>query len=155
MKRLAETCFICQPSVFMRAGALVEVGGLDVNLQASMDYDLWIKFGKKFAGKIAFIEDYIATSRMYPENKTSSIRERVRRENLALLQKHFGYVEGVHVASCLYDIYENLGKIPFIESLKIFLRRLFFIRYLLNVKTLFSFIGFIAENIWKIRFRNS
>ena len=70
LQRLAETCFICQPSVFMRAEVIDEVGQLDVNLQASMDYDLWIRIGKRFAARIAFIDDYLATSRMYPENKT-------------------------------------------------------------------------------------
>lgn len=150
LKRLAESCFVCQPTAFIRIKALNEVGPLDVNLQASMDYELWIRIGERFEGRIAFMEDYLANSRMYQENKTKNLRERVLRENLNLLQKHFGYVKGVHIASCFYDVYKNPDNLPFYDNFKKLLRSLFVVRYLFNRKTFNSSIKYFLNNIKKI-----
>jgi glycosyltransferase involved in cell wall biosynthesis len=92
LRRLADYCFICQPSAFIRATALTEVGEVNINLHTCMDYDLWIRLGKKFEADIAFIEEYLATSRMYEENKTVSLREKVYEEGMATVERHFGYV---------------------------------------------------------------
>ena len=147
LERLAETCFICQPSAFLRTEVLPEVGQLDVNLQASMDYDLWIRIGKRFAARIAFINDYLATSRMYPGNKTRSILGRVLNENLRIMQKHFGYIEGSHIASCFYDIYKNPDKLPLYDNFKKLLHRLYVIRYLVQGKTLISTLKYLAASM--------
>jgi glycosyltransferase involved in cell wall biosynthesis len=149
-KRLAENCFICQPAAFLRREALDLVGRLDAGLQASMDYELWIRMGKRFDGRIAFMEEYLATSRMYMENKTNAIRDKVLRENLAILQKHFGYVDGVFIASCFYDIYESRHRTSFLFKFNKICHRLFVIRYLLNVKTLLSSLKYLFVNLKKI-----
>ena len=80
ISRLAETCFICQPSAFFRKCLVDEVGRLDASLHLCMDYDLWMRFA--FKGKISYIPDYLACSRMYEENKTSSRRKEVYKEVL-------------------------------------------------------------------------
>jgi glycosyltransferase involved in cell wall biosynthesis len=151
LKRLAENCFICQPTAFVRAEALAAVGGLNESLQASMDYELWIRMGKKFEGRIVFLEDYLATSRMHQENKTRSILDRIYNENMAIMKRHFGYVEGIHVASCFYDIYENRHKTSFISKIKKISHRLFVVRYLFNIKTFFSTIRYLYLNIMKCK----
>jgi glycosyltransferase involved in cell wall biosynthesis len=92
LKRLAESCFICQPTVFIRAAALKEIGELNVDLQTCMDFDLWIRLGKKFKGRIGYLPDFLATSRWYPENKSLSLRTKVYEEIFATVRKHFGYV---------------------------------------------------------------
>ena len=150
LKRLAENCFVCQPAAFVRADALTAVGRLDASLQASMDYELWIRMGKRFDGRIAFMEDYLATSRMYMENKTNAIRDKVLRENLAILQKHFGYVDGVFVASCFYDIYESRHNTSFFVKLNKICHRLFVVRYLLHFRTLLSSLKYLFVNLKKI-----
>lgn len=150
LKRLAENCFICQPSGFFRKAALTEVGGLDPDLQASMDYELWIRMGKRFDGRIDFIEDYLATSRMYEENKTTSLRDRIWRENLAMLQRHFGYVEGIYIASCFYDIYCEMKTEPLGQTLKKIFRRSFALRYLFNLRTFISSAVFVGANLKKL-----
>ena len=147
LKRLQETCFICQPAAFIRAEVLETVSGLDERLQASMDYDLWIRMGKIFNGRIDYIEEYLATSRMYQENKTNVIRDRVLKENLALMQKHFGYVEGIHIASCFYDIYQNPENLSLYENFRKLLRRFFVIRYLFNRATFMSTFHYLDFSI--------
>ncbi len=88
--RLAEMCIICQPSAFFTKEIVEKVGMLDVEHQLSMDYELWLRMAK--AGKIAYIPDYIATSRMYEENKTLSRRTEVFEETCKAVKKHYNYV---------------------------------------------------------------
>lgn len=88
--RLAEQCIICQPTAFFTKDAFLRSGMLDVEHQLSMDYELWMKIAK--TGKISYIPDYIATSRMYEENKTMSRRDEVFKETCSAVKKHYGYV---------------------------------------------------------------
>jgi len=150
LKRLEENCFICQPAAFVRAEELAAVGRLDSSLQASMDYDLWIRMGKRFEDRMIFMEDFLATSRMYPENKTNAIREKVRRENLTIMKRHFGYVEGIHIASCFYDIYERRKETSFGRKMKEISQRLFVLRYLFNIRTFFSTLHYLIRNLGKV-----
>lgn len=150
LKRLSEKCIVCQPSAFFRAGILEQVGFLDVTLQASMDFDLWLRMGKAFERNITFIDTYLATSRMYPENKSSSIRSIVHKENAALLNKYFGFVGGEWIVSFFHDIYQNLNVVPLSTSLVQLRERLFVLRYLLNARTLLSLVVFIGSNLQKL-----
>lgn len=88
--RLAEMCIICQPSAFFTKEIVEKVGMLDVEHQLSMDYELWLRMAK--SGKIAYIPDYIATSRFYEENKTLSRRTEVFEETCKAVKKHYNYV---------------------------------------------------------------
>lgn len=88
--RLAEQCIICQPTVFFTKDIVKRVGMLDVEHQLSMDYELWMRIAE--SGKIAYIPQYLATSRMYEENKTLSRRDEVFKETCKAVKKHYGYV---------------------------------------------------------------
>jgi glycosyltransferase involved in cell wall biosynthesis len=88
--RLKETCFICQPTVFVRRSAVERLGYLDEALQFCMDYDLWIRIGK--IARFGRVEEYLATSRLYPGSKTLGRRQEVYAEVLALMYRHFGCV---------------------------------------------------------------
>lgn len=140
LKRLAENCFICQPAGFFRKAALIEVGGLDSNLQASMDYELWIRMGKRFDGRIDFIEDYLANSRMYQENKTSSLRDVVYKETMTMAKKHFGYVEGSWVVDSIYEVLQGADAKSLSGTLKNLVHRLLVLRHFVNLKTIKSVV---------------
>lgn len=88
--RLAEMCIICQPTAFFTREIVEKAGMLDVDHQLSMDYELWMRIAK--AGKISYIPEYIATSRMYEENKTLSRRKEVYEETCRAVKKHYNYV---------------------------------------------------------------
>lgn len=90
IQRLAEMCIICQPTAFFLKDIVEKVGMLDVEHQLSMDYELWLRIAK--AGKISYIPEYIATSRMYEENKTLSRRKEVYEETCRAVKKHYKYV---------------------------------------------------------------
>jgi glycosyltransferase involved in cell wall biosynthesis len=105
-ERLAETCYICQPTAFFRRAAAERVGWLDERLQLCMDYELWIKIA--LTGRIAYLPEYLATSRLYEENKTMSRKGEVYREVCATVKKHFGYVPLNWLYG--YAMFENRNK---------------------------------------------
>lgn len=89
-ERLARTCFICQPTVFLRREVLNEAGMLDAGLQYCMDYEYWMRISERL--KIGFLPEYLANSRLYPETKTMSKRVEVYREIKETIKKHYGFV---------------------------------------------------------------
>jgi GT2 family glycosyltransferase len=90
MARLEETCFICQPTVFLRRDLVERVGYLDETLRYSLDYDFWIRAAR--AARFAFVPHYQARSRLHADAKT--LRERVpaHAEIMRTVRRHFGYV---------------------------------------------------------------
>ena len=88
----SDDCYICQPACFITRTAFAGAGGLDISLQCSFDYDLWMRVAQCYGGGFASIPDYLATSRMHSGNKTLSNRRQVFREGFLLLQRHYGYV---------------------------------------------------------------
>jgi glycosyltransferase involved in cell wall biosynthesis len=89
-KRLAERCIICQPTAFFTKNIVDKVGLLDKRLDLCMDYELWMKIAGK--GDIKYTSKYLATSRMYLENKTNSRKNDVYKEACSIIFKHYGYV---------------------------------------------------------------
>lgn len=89
-KLLAQECFICQPTAFMRSSAYRRCG-LDPSVKWSFDYDLWIRMAKQ-----GFCFDLLprhqALSRMHRGAITFHERENVLRDSMRLLQRHYGYV---------------------------------------------------------------
>jgi GT2 family glycosyltransferase len=89
-RRLSEVCFICQPTVFLRAEVVKTVGPLDVTLDYCLDYEYWMRIAKRF--RIGYLEKYLANSRLYLDTKTLSNRVEVHRENLQVVKRHYGQV---------------------------------------------------------------
>jgi glycosyltransferase involved in cell wall biosynthesis len=90
LSRLAGACIICQPAAFIRRAALDTVGMLDPGLRYCMDYDLWIRLGRRF--RIDRIERFVANSRRYPETKSWSHRDKLFEEIYAVAERSFGHV---------------------------------------------------------------
>ncbi len=90
-KRLALFNFICQPSTFFRKRAFTEVGGLDMNLHFSMDYDLWIRLAKKFG--FSYLPEFLSTYRLHEESKTISptVALANHKEALDAVTRHYGW----------------------------------------------------------------
>ena len=74
----------------MSRRAVESVGFLDERLQYCMDYDLWIRLGR--GNKVKFINDNMAYSRMYPDNKTLKFRRLIFQEIIRTVKRHYGYV---------------------------------------------------------------
>ena len=89
--KLAWFNFICQPSTFFRKDAFEAIGGLDDTLHFAMDYDLWIRIGKRFT--CSYLPQFFSTYRLHEASKT--IRNETLFENseeaLRLALKYFGW----------------------------------------------------------------
>ncbi|MAE64450.1 MAG: glycosyl transferase [Phycisphaeraceae bacterium] len=99
--------FIVQPAAFFRREAIEAVGGLDMSLHYVMDYDLWLRLGRRF--HVVHLEGRtLARARCYEETK-SSAGGRVRiREMEAMIRGHGG--AGVPAFYCLESAAAELGE---------------------------------------------
>lgn len=90
INRFADGCFICQPTAFFRRKAFDALGGLDAELKASFDFDLWLRMFKRYPGRIGFIPRIQAYSRLHDDCITRRFRERVALEGVAVVARHLG-----------------------------------------------------------------
>jgi len=90
-EKLKEVCFICQPAAFFRRSTIEKFGLMNPNLQYCMDYEFWLRLGQGKA-QIAYLPVYLASSRLYPENKTLGQKTKVHLEINDMLKKLLGYV---------------------------------------------------------------
>ncbi len=86
MRRVCDT--LAQPSVFLRRAAVLEVGGLDEGLHWSMDWDLYLRLGSRFA--FVPVDRELAVWRDHPESKTRSGAWRRFRELARVARRHTG-----------------------------------------------------------------
>jgi glycosyltransferase involved in cell wall biosynthesis len=90
-ERLMQTCFICQPALFMRRRVIDRLGVLDESLNYCMDYEYWLRLGQ--AGvRFGYLERKLAGSRLYADNKTLGARVKVHAEINRMFVKRFGKV---------------------------------------------------------------
>ena len=89
-QRLAETCFICQPTVFLRRQVFEEVGPLDVTLHYCLDYEYWMRVGKRF--RVGYMPELLATSRLHGSAKTFAKRRELHQEIISTIQRHYSLV---------------------------------------------------------------
>jgi glycosyltransferase involved in cell wall biosynthesis len=79
-------CGIFSPAVFFTREAYETVGGLDETLHMTMDYDLWLRMGKRF--RVRHVDDVWGTQRVHELAKT--VRADPWPERLAVSRRHGG-----------------------------------------------------------------
>ena len=89
-ERLKEICFLCQPAVFFRKKAVMEVGLLNPDRHFAMDYDLWLRLGKN--KDFYFLHKKLAKSRLYAENKTLGFVDKVHIDIMDTLLEDTGSI---------------------------------------------------------------
>ncbi|MBM3810161.1 MAG: glycosyltransferase [Acidimicrobiia bacterium] len=88
--QLGSLCYICQPASFIRSAVFAEAGMMDTKLHLTLDYDLWLRISQRH--RMLKIDEYLATSRMYADNKTLGRRVETFREVVQITKRHRGYV---------------------------------------------------------------
>ena len=112
-ERLKDICFICQPSLFFRKGIVDKYGYLDDKLQYCMDYDYWLRIGK--GEKFYRLNEFIAGSRLYDDNKTLGARRKVHEEMLIMQEKNLGKASKKWIYNLAHVIVDDMD-IPRIKD---------------------------------------
>ena len=79
---------IYSPAVFFTREALEAVGPLDESLHLTMDYDLWLRIGKRFP--VRHVDSVWAIQRIHDEAKTIRHYDDFWPERLAVSRRHGG-----------------------------------------------------------------
>lgn len=106
-ERLKEVCFICQPSLFFRKKVVDKYGFLDDSLQYCMDYEYWLRLGK--GEKFYRLNELIAGSRLYDDNKTLGARRKVHEEMLKMQKKILGKADKKWIYNLAHVIVDEMG----------------------------------------------
>lgn len=106
-ERLKEICFICQPSVFFRKTLVDKYGTLDESLQYCMDYEYWLRLGKEES--FFYLDELIAGSRLYGDNKTLGARRKVHEEILQMQKKVLGRASSKWIYNLAHVIVDEKG----------------------------------------------
>ena len=79
---------VSQPATFWRRQVMDELGFFDKNEHFVMDYDYWLRIGKRYP--VAILDDCLASFRVYTTSKTSSSYLRSFREELEVAKRYSG-----------------------------------------------------------------
>lgn len=89
--RLRDTCFICQPALFLRRSVMARFGLPDERLHYCMDYEYWLRLAA-LGARFHYLPRKLAGSRMYSDNKTLGSRIPVHAEINDMFNRRFGRV---------------------------------------------------------------
>lgn len=89
-EKLGNRCFISQPSVLFSAKAYETTGPINETLKMCLDYEYWIRLAQTY--EFGFIKEYIGSTRMYGETKTSTMQQQHLKEAMSILMKYYGKV---------------------------------------------------------------
>lgn len=90
VERFRDGCFICQPTVFFKRSAWILLGKLDTTLKTAFDFDYWVRAFLAFPGRIAFVDEFQASSRLHDDCITMKMRRTVALDGLQVVAKHLG-----------------------------------------------------------------
>lgn len=105
--RLKEVCFICQPALFFRKNIVEKYGYLDDSLQYCMDYDYWLRLGK--GEDFYYLDQFLAGSRLYSDNKTLGCRRAVHEEMIRMQKKNLGKADKRWIYNLAHVIVDEMN----------------------------------------------
>jgi glycosyltransferase involved in cell wall biosynthesis len=81
---------IFSPSVFFTREAFAAAGGLDESLHLTMDYDLWLRIGKRFP--VRHVDTVWSIQRQHADAKSVAQLEQFWPERIAVSRRHGGRI---------------------------------------------------------------
>jgi len=98
--RLLRSCFIVQPAVFFRK-RIVSENALDKNLHFSMDYEFWLRLGRKY--NFAKVKRIMTGFRIYEQAKSSANIDKLKLENKEIMTEHGQIFGTAFLLNCFFD----------------------------------------------------
>lgn len=113
LKKLSKINRLLQPSIFFRKEPVEKIGYLDTSFHFVMDFELWIRFFKKYEAQMIFLPEYLSNWRLHLDTKTSLNRVQIFKELFEVLVRHFGYVSSrwmvLYIAEILMGYHPSKG----------------------------------------------
>ena len=106
--RMKVTCFICQPTVFLRRRVLEKFGPFDASLRYCMDYEYWLRLAVGGA-RFVHVPAKLAGSRLHAETKTLGSREKVHAELNSMLRTRLGSVPDNWLSNWAHAVLDGRG----------------------------------------------
>ena len=106
-ERLAEACFVCQPTVFLRRRVLERFGPLDERLRFCMDYEYWLRIARGV--RTRRLDRRLARSRLHPGAKTLRQRVAAHAEINDMLLRRLGRVPTRWIHSYAFAVVDAAG----------------------------------------------
>lgn len=88
LRQLERANRVAQPGAFFTREAFEAVGGVDAGLRYAMDYELWLKIGKRFG--VAHVDRILAAYRFHPASKTVAESEGFLGETVRASRRYGG-----------------------------------------------------------------
>ena len=85
-RRLLSRNFISQPTVFFTVQVYRETGPLNLNCHLAMDYEYWLRIGKKYSP--LYVDKFLADFRWHNNSKCSQNYKKAAYEAYLLAKKH-------------------------------------------------------------------
>ncbi len=92
LNEFLDGSFICQPTVFMRREALAQVGEFEESIRTAFDFDLFVRFFKRYPKQIGMVRSVQAYSRLHPGCMTQRMRRQVALDGMRVVSKELGNV---------------------------------------------------------------
>jgi glycosyltransferase involved in cell wall biosynthesis len=106
--QLKEICFISQPASFLRRRVFDDYGPLDVSLRYSMDYEYWLRLGKKGV-RFAYLPQILAATRLHDDAATVAKRIACHQEINVVTRRHLGSTPDKWIFNYAHAVVERLG----------------------------------------------
>lgn len=113
-ERLASRCFICQPTAFWRRRLHDKIGYFDEDVHFVMDYEFWMRAAK--VARIATLDEYLANSRLWEDNKTLGSRHKHLYQALEVVHRHYGQVPMHWIHSYTGFVMEEKWRAPLLPQ---------------------------------------
>uniref|UniRef100_C6E5U0 Glycosyl transferase family 2 n=1 Tax=Geobacter sp. (strain M21) TaxID=443144 RepID=C6E5U0_GEOSM len=106
-RRLLRGNILFHPATFVRSEALAAAGGFDPSLRYTMDYDLWLRLGQRYAPRPLHLA--IASFRVHPGSTSVRNVDAAFREEFQVRSR---YLRGKPVQRALHLLYFGLKFFP-------------------------------------------
>lgn len=84
---LGKRCFLSQPSVLFSRKAYENTGTINESLKMCLDYEYWIRLAQRY--DFGFLKEFVGSTRMYSETKTSTMQQQHLKEAINILMKYY------------------------------------------------------------------